>query len=106
MNNQAHVIGLMIVMAGVTYLVRAVPFVLFRKKIENRFIRSFLGYIPYAVLAAMTVPAVLYSTDHIYSALCGLAVALVMAFFERGLVTVALSACAVVYLAELLGRLL
>ena len=46
------------VMAGVTYLVRMLPMVIFRKKIKSRFIRSFLYYIPYAVLAAMTFPAV------------------------------------------------
>lgn len=106
MNNMAHLVGNLIVMAGVTYLIRAVPFMVFRKKIQNRFIRSFLTYIPYAVLAAMTVPAVLYSTDNLYSALCGLAVALVMALFERGLVAVALSACAAVYAAELIQRLM
>ena len=88
------------VMAGVTYLVRMVPLVIFRKKIENTFIRSFLYYIPYAVLAAMTFPAVFSSTGGIWSALVGLLVALLLAFFEKGLVTVALSACAAVFLAE------
>ena len=75
------------VMAGVTYLVRMLPLVIFRKKIENRFIRSFLHYIPYAVLAAMTFPAVFSSTGGgLWSALAGLIVAVVLAFFERGLV--------------------
>ena len=48
----------LLVMAGVTYLIRMLPLVLCRKKIENRFIRSFLYYIPYAVLSAMTIPAI------------------------------------------------
>ena len=61
----------LVVMAGVTYLIRVIPFVAFRKKIQNRFIRSFLYYIPYAVLAAMTVPAIFSSTSHLYSALVG-----------------------------------
>ena len=96
----------LVVMAGVTYLIRVIPFVAFRKKIQNRFIRSFLYYIPYAVLAAMTVPAIFSSTSHLYSALVGFAAALVTAFFGRGLETVALSACGAVLLAEFAGKLL
>ena len=96
-----HLLFQLAVMAGVTYLVRMVPLVISRKKIENTFIRSFLYYIPYAVLAAMTFPAVFSSTGGgIWSALVGLLVALLLAFFEKGLVTVALCACAAVFLAE------
>jgi len=51
------------VMAGSTYLIRAIPFALINKKIENQFIKSFLHYIPFAVLSAMTFPAILYATD-------------------------------------------
>lgn len=94
------------VMAGVTYLIRAVPFIVFRKKIQNRFVRSFLYYIPYAVLAAMTIPAAFYSTANVYSALAGTAVALIMAFFEKGLLPVALSACSAVFLVEFIQRFL
>ena len=94
------------VMAGVTYLVRTLPLVIFRKKIQNRFIRSFLHYIPYAVLAAMTFPAVFSATGGGFlSALAGLLVAVVLAFFEKGLVTVALCAAAAVFLAEWLPTL-
>lgn len=100
-----NLIANLVVMAGVTYLIRVIPFVAFRKKIQNRFIRSFLYYIPYAVLAAMTVPAIFSSTGHFYSALIGFVAALVMAFFGRGLVTVALTSCAAVYLAELVAKL-
>ena len=96
----------LLVMALVTYLVRAVPFVVFRNKIKNRFIRSFLYYIPYAVLAAMTIPAIFTSTGNVYSAIVGLAAALVMAFFEKGLVTVALTSCAAVFLTELVQRMI
>ena len=90
------------VMAGVTYLIRMLPLTAFQKKIKNRFIRSFLYYIPYAVLGAMTFPAILYSTGSVYSALAGLAVALILAFLEKSLLTVALCSCAAVCLAELL----
>lgn len=92
----------LLVMAGVTYLVRAIPYILIRKKITNRFIRSFMEYIPYAVLAAMTFPAILYSTSFIWSALAGLVVALIMAWLNKGLFPVAVSACAAVIVVELL----
>ena len=81
------------VMAGVTYAVRAIPFVLCKGEIENVFVRSFLTYVPYAVLGAMTFPAIFSSTGDPASALAGTAVALVLAFYERGLLTVAVCAC-------------
>ncbi len=89
------------IMALVTYAVRAVPFVLFRKKITSRFVQDFLYYVPYAVLSAMTIPAVLYATDHMLSAAVGAVVAVVLAFFRHGLLTVALSACGAALAAEL-----
>ena len=89
------------IMALVTYAIRAIPFVAFRKKIQSRFVQDFLYYVPYAVLSAMTIPAVLYATDHMASAAVGAAVAVVLAFFRRGLLTVALSACGAALAAEL-----
>lgn len=82
------------VMAGVTYLIRMIPFTAFRKQIKSRFIRSILYYLPYAVLAAMTVPAIFYSTGNIKSAVVGTIVAVVIAFFEKPLIIVALAAAA------------
>ena len=93
------------VMAGTTYLIRSAPLLLFNKKIRNRFLRSFLFYIPYAVLSAMTLPAVLYSTGSIYSAAAGLVAALTLAYFNKSLLTVALCSSAVVFLAELIFSL-
>lgn len=84
------------VMAGVTYLVRVIPFILVRNKIENRYISAFLDYIPYAVLTAMTVPAIFYSTSSVVSAIAGFAVAILLAYKEKSLLTVALSASAAV----------
>ena len=81
------------VMAMVTYLIRMLPLSLFRKKIKSRFVLDFLYYVPYAVLAAMTIPA-------------GFFVAAVLAFFERGLLTVAVCACGGVFLTELVMRLI
>ncbi len=88
------------VMAGVTYLIRVIPFVLIRKKIENRFINSFLYYIPYAVLSAMTFPAILYATESPLSACAGLVAAIAAAWCGRSLITVAAAACAAVFAAE------
>ena len=82
------------VMAGVTYLIRMIPFTAFRKQIKSRFIKSILFYLPYAVLAAMTVPAIFYSTGNLKSAVVGTIVAVVVAFFEKPLIIVALVAAA------------
>ncbi|MBR0486032.1 MAG: AzlD domain-containing protein [Oscillospiraceae bacterium] len=79
-------------MAGVTYLIRALPFGCFRKKITSKFLRSFLYYIPYAVLSAMTIPAIFYSTDNLLTAVAGTVIALILSFFELPLIVVALSA--------------
>lgn len=82
-----------LVMALTTYLVRMIPFTLFRKKITSRFAKSFFYYIPYAVLAAMTIPAIFYSTGNIISATAGLLIAVVLAFFGKPLIAVAIAAC-------------
>ena len=88
------------VTAGVTYLIRMLPMTVFRKEIRSRFIRSFLAYIPYAVLGAMTFPDVLYSTGDVRTAACGAAVAVLLAWRGRGLLTVAVAACCAVALAQ------
>ena len=94
----------LVVMAAVTYLVRALPLVLVKNKIKNRFVLSFLHYMPFAVLSAMTVPAVFFSTGNVLSACVGVAVALVLAFFKRSLLTVAASASAAVLICELIVK--
>ena len=88
------------VMAGVTYLIRALPLTLFRRQITNRFIRSFLAYVPYAVLAAMTIPDILFSTASVWSAAAGLAVGFILAFFDQSLLTVAGCAALAVFIVE------
>ncbi len=81
-----------LVMAGVTYLLRMIPFTLFRKKIQSRFFRSFLHYIPYAVLSAMTLPAIFYSTGDMTTAAVGTVVAVILAYCNLPLIVVALAA--------------
>lgn len=94
----------LLVMALVTYLVRAVPFVVFRNKIKNKFFKSFLAYVPYAVLGAMTFPAIFTSTGSVISAVIGCIVAVFLAFKEKSLLTVALSACGVVLVVEMVQK--
>ncbi len=79
----------LLVMAGVTYLIRMLPFVLFRKRVENRFILSALYYAPFAVLGAMTFPDSLYATGNVLSAAAGLAAAFAAAWRGRSMVLVA-----------------
>ena len=88
------------VMAGVTYLIRALPLALCRGRIRSRFLRDLLFYTPYAVLGAMTFPAVFSSTGSPWSALLGVAVGSVLAWREKSLLTVAAAACAAAFLAE------
>ena len=82
------------VMAGVTYLIRMIPFTLFRKKIKSPFFRGFLYYIPYAVLSAMTIPAIFYSTGNLTTSVIGTVVAVVLAYLKLPLIVVALAASA------------
>ena len=81
---------MVITMALVTYIIRMIPLTFFKRKIKSRYIKSVLYYIPYAVLSAMTFPAIFYSTGNIYTALIGSGVALILAFFNRSLLTVAI----------------
>ena len=86
-----------IVMAGVTYLIRMLPFAFFRKKIKSVCVRSFLHYIPYAVLSAMTIPAIFYSTGNFITAAAGSVTALVLAYFNLPLIVVAIAASAAAF---------
>ena len=92
----------LVVMAGVTYLIRAVPFVMVNNKIENMYIKAIFNYIPYTVLAAMTVPAVFYSTGNTVTAVLGFITALVLAYMRKSLIVVALSASAAVFAGSLI----
>lgn len=88
------------IMALVSYLPRMIPLAVFRQKIKNRFVQSFLLYMPYGVLAAMVFPDILSSTAGLASALAGLVVALVLSLKKLGLMPVALGATAAVFVVE------
>lgn len=83
-----HFLYYLAVIAGTTYLIRMLPLVLVKKKITNIFIKSFLYYVPYAVLGVMTFPAVFYSTSNIISATIGTITAIILAYYEKSLLIV------------------
>ena len=91
-----------LVMAVTTYLVRAIPLTLMKKPIKNRFVQSFLHYVPTACLTAMTFPAILYATDHILSGAFGLAVGVLLALKKKGLIVVSIASCVAVFVMDLL----
>ena len=93
-----------LVMAGVTDLIRMLPLAAIRGKVKSRFVQAFLYYVPYAVLGAMTIPAVFSSTGSLPGAIAGVAVAVVLGWLNKGLLTVAAAACAAAYLAALVIR--
>lgn len=95
-----------ITMALTTYLIRVLPLTIFRKPIKSRFLRSFLYYVPYACLTAMTFPAILSSTESVLSGGAALAVAVLLAYRGKSLIVVAVSSSAAVLLVEFLMKLL
>lgn len=101
MNNAVY-IPLLIVMLAVTYLIRALPFLLFRKRITNRRVKAFLEYIPYTVLTSMTFPSILFSTGNIIAASVALVVAMLLAWRNKSLLTVAIGTCAASFIVNLI----
>ena len=102
MSKLAQMFILLFAMAGITYLIRMLPLVFFRKKITSGYLKSLLFYIPYAVLSGMTFPYILYSTGNIYAALTGTVVALIAAALKLSLIIVAVLACSAVFVAVLI----
>ncbi len=98
MNNNIYIY--IFIMAGVTYLIRMLPLALSKKEITNTYVKSFLYYVPYACLAAMTFPAILSATESVVSAAIGFIVAIIAAYREKSLLVVALQASLAVFLVE------
>ena len=92
--------GYVFVMALTTYLIRVLPLTVFRKPIQSRFVKSFLHYVPYACLTAMTFPAILFDTAYIASGAAALAIAVWLAYRGRSLLTVSLASCGAVFVTE------
>lgn len=99
MNHNIYVY--ILVMAGVTYLIRLLPITLIQKEIKNIRLRSFLYYMPYVTLAVMTFPSILYATSSIWSALAALLIAIILAYLGKSLFHVSLAACFCVFIIEL-----
>ena len=94
-----------LLMAAISLCIRVLPLTLIRKQIKNRFLQSFLYYVPYVTLAVMTFPAILTATANIWSAAIGFAIALILAWNRKSLICVSLFSCAGVFLVELLTGL-
>ena len=90
------------VMAAVTFLIRVLPLTIIRKKITNVTLRSFLYYVPYVTLSVMTIPAIIEATNSVWSGVAALVTGVLLAYFGVSLFGVAVSACAVVFLIELI----
>lgn len=101
--NINYILAGIAVMAITTYLIRMLPMVIFKKRIKNKWIQSFLYYVPYTVLAAMTFPAIFQSTGSLPSATIGCIVAIILAYFKKSLLTVALGASFAVFIIQLIG---
>lgn len=100
MNNNIYIY--IFVMSAVTYLIRLLPLTIFRREIKNKFIRSFLYYVPFVALSAMTFPAILGATSNFASSLIGFAAALIIAWIDGNLFKVSLGACAAAFLSSLI----
>lgn len=88
----------LIAMAMVTYLIRMIPFTIMRRKIKSVFVKSFLYYVPYAVLSAMTFPYIFYATGNVVTSSIGCTVAFIMAYINRPLIEVAIASCVVAFI--------
>lgn len=94
------------VMAAVIYIIRLLPLTLIRKRITNKTLRSFLFYVPYVTLAVMTFPAIIEATNSIWSGIAALVSGVLLAYFGVGLFGVAVCSCAVVFIVELIMKLM
>ena len=99
---QHNIFAYILVMALVTYAIRALPLTLIRGEIKSPFLKSFIYYVPYVTLSAMTVPAIFFATGSVLTACAGFAVAVLLAFRGKSLLIVAAGACAAVFLAQLI----
>ncbi len=106
MDKTLYAFLMVLLMAVVTYLIRVIPMVVFKKKIKSEFLSSFLYYVPYTVLSAMTFPFIIYSSGHVISAVIGSIVALIGAFTKRSLIVVAILASVSVFVCEIIMLLI
>lgn len=96
-----NVYAYIFVAAFVSLVIRALPLTLIRNQIKNRFIRSFLFYVPYVTLAVMTFPAITEATQSLWAGIAALATGIILSLAGAGLLPVAAACCAVVFVIEL-----
>ncbi|MDL2310345.1 AzlD domain-containing protein [Peptostreptococcaceae bacterium OttesenSCG-928-C18] len=89
-----------LVMAVVTYLIRAIPLTLIRKEINNKFIKSFLYYVPFVTLSVIIFPDILYSTNSVIASLVAFIVAIILAYKKFNMFVISICACAIVYILD------
>jgi len=98
----SNVYAYILLMAGITYLIRALPLLFIRRRITNPFLRSFLSYVPYVTLSVMVFPDVLSATGSLASALIGFVTMMGLSLARKNMFVVAIASCAVVFVTELL----
>ena len=96
-----NMISYILMMAAVTFVIRALPLTLIRRPIKSRFLRSFLFYVPYVTLAVMTFPDILHATDSVWSGLLALVAGVALAWSGQGLFVVAVASCLAVFISEI-----
>lgn len=90
------------VMAGVTYLIRLLPILFVRKRIKSTFVRSFLHYVPFVVLAAIAFPSIVFSTGNLISGIVATFTCILLAYFNRGIITVSIGGICSALVVEIL----
>lgn len=98
-----YIVSSLLIMAGVTYLIRVLPMTLFTREIKSRYIKSFLYYVPYAVLGAMTFPHIIHETNNPVNAAFGMITAVVLSYMGKSLNFVAVASVLVVYVCNLIN---
>lgn len=100
----SNVIPILIMIATI-YSVRCVPMLIFKQNIHNRFVKSFLYYVPYVTLAVMTFPAIIYATKNIYAGILAMIVGVILSYFTENLFVVATMCCVTVFAVNILPKL-
>ena len=91
----------LLAMIVATYAIRVLPLTLIRKEIKNKYIKSFLYYVPYVTLSVMTFPAILHATKSTYSGIIALVVAIILAIKDFNMFQIAVASCLAVYVVEI-----
>lgn len=106
MSRPLYFILALVMTAGLTYLIRLLPLLFVRRRIKNKFLKSFLYYVPYVVLSVMAFPAILLSTEHIAAGIAAALVCVFLAYMRRGLITCMIGSVTAALICELIYLLI